>query len=47
MAIVILGGLVTSVLLNLLFMPALYWMFAKPRSRTDTESQVSGMADPI
>lgn len=33
MAIVILGGLVTSTLLNLLFIPALYWRFAKPRSR--------------
>ena len=29
MAIVIIGGLVTSTLLNLLFMPALYWKFAK------------------
>jgi len=29
MAIVILGGLFTSTLLNLLFMPALYWKFAK------------------
>ena len=28
MAIVILGGLFTSTLLNLLFMPALYWRFA-------------------
>jgi len=32
MAIVIMGGLVTSTLLNLLFMPALYWKFAKPKS---------------
>jgi len=32
MAIVIMGGLVTSTLLNLLFMPALYWKFAKPES---------------
>lgn len=29
MAIVIIGGLVTSTLLNLLFMPALYWKFVK------------------
>jgi len=29
MAIVIMGGLVSSTLLNLLFMPALYWKFAK------------------
>ena len=33
MAIVIMGGLVTSTLLNLLFMPALYWKFAKPKSK--------------
>ena len=33
MAIVIMGGLVTSTLLNLLFMPALYWKFAKPSLR--------------
>jgi len=36
MAIVIMGGLVTSTLLNLLIMPALYWKFAKTSSvRTD------------
>lgn len=39
MAVVILGGLSTSTVLNLLFMPALYWMFAKPRSRAGTENQ--------
>jgi len=33
MAIVIIGGLVTSTILNLLFMPALYWKFAKANSR--------------
>ena len=32
MAIVIIGGLATSTLLNLLFMPALYWKFAKAKS---------------
>jgi Cu/Ag efflux pump CusA len=32
MAIVILGGLVTSTLLNLLVVPTLYLRFAKPRS---------------
>ena len=31
MAIVIMGGLVTSTLLNLLIIPALYWKFAKPQ----------------
>ncbi|MCJ7523131.1 MAG: efflux RND transporter permease subunit, partial [Dehalococcoidia bacterium] len=33
MAIVIMGGLVTSTLLNLLIMPALYWKFAKTQSK--------------
>ncbi len=33
MAIVIMGGLVTSTLLNLLSMPALYWKFAKAKSK--------------
>jgi Cu/Ag efflux pump CusA len=33
MAIVIMGGLVTSTLPNLLIMPALYWKFAKPQSK--------------
>jgi len=33
MAIVIMGGLVTSTLLNLLIMPALYWKFAKSKSK--------------
>jgi len=33
MAIVIMGGLVTLTLLNLLLMPALYWKFAKTQSK--------------
>ena len=33
MAIVIMGGLVTSTLLNLLLMPALYWKFAKAKKK--------------
>jgi CzcA family heavy metal efflux pump len=33
MAIVIMGGLVTSTLLNLLCMPALYWKFAKSKTQ--------------
>ena len=33
MAIVIMGGLVTSTLLNLLLMPALYWKFAKAKQK--------------
>ncbi len=32
MAVVILGGLVTSTLLNLFIIPSLYLKFAKPRS---------------
>ena len=39
MAIVITGGLVTSTLLNLLFMPALYWKFAKAKSKSNLENQ--------
>lgn len=31
MAVVIIGGLFTSTLLSLLFMPALYWKFAKTK----------------
>ena len=33
MAIVIIGGLITSTILNLLFMPALYWKFAKSKKQ--------------
>jgi Cu/Ag efflux pump CusA len=32
MAVVILGGLLTSAIMNLLFMPALYWTFGKVKS---------------
>ncbi len=32
MAVVILGGLLTSAIMNLLFMPALYWKFGKVKS---------------
>jgi len=39
MAIVIMGGLVTSTLLNLLFMPALYWKFAKAKSERNLQNQ--------
>ena len=34
MAVVILGGLVTSTVLNLFVVPSLYLRFAKPRSET-------------
>jgi len=33
MAIVIMGGLITSTLLTLFFMPTLYWKFAKTKSK--------------
>jgi len=39
MAIVIIGGLFTSTLLNLLFMPALYWKFAKTKSQRNLENR--------
>jgi len=32
MAVVILGGLLSSVIMSLLFMPALYWKFGKVKS---------------
>jgi len=40
MAVVITGGLITSTLLNLLFMPALYWKFAKTKSQKNLESKL-------
>jgi Cu/Ag efflux pump CusA len=36
MAVVILGGLVTSTLLNLFLVPSLYLRFGKPRNYSDT-----------
>ena len=39
MAIVILGGLFTSTVMNLLFMPALYWKFAKIKSEREPANQ--------
>jgi CzcA family heavy metal efflux pump len=40
MAIVILGGLVTSTLLNLLVVPTLYLQFGKPRKRESTPALI-------
>ncbi|MBC7828850.1 MAG: efflux RND transporter permease subunit [Chitinophagaceae bacterium] len=37
MAIVILGGLTTSTILNLFFLPLIYWRFGKGKKRTDDE----------
>jgi len=33
MAIIIVGGLVTTTVLNLLVLPVLYWKYGKPRPR--------------
>ncbi len=33
MAIVIVGGLTTSTILNLFFLPLIYWLFGKDRKR--------------
>ena len=41
MAVVILGGLVTSTLLNLFVLPSLYLRFAKPRQRHATAAQTA------
>ena len=38
MAIVILGGLISSTLLNLFVVPALYLRFGRPRSATRQEA---------
>jgi Cu/Ag efflux pump CusA len=41
MAVVILGGLVTSTLLNLFVMPALYLRFARPIAAAEVESEAA------
>ena len=41
MAVVILGGLITSTLLNLFVVPSLYLRFAKPRSQRGTPPEES------
>jgi len=45
MAIVILGGLVTSTLLNLFVVPALYLRFGKQRGRDQLSGQLAGAGD--
>ena len=44
MAVVILGGLVTSTLLNLFLMPALYLAFG--RTRNEPEEELSSVSMP-
>jgi Cu/Ag efflux pump CusA len=44
MAVVILGGLVTSTLLNLFIVPSLYLRFAKSRKTTERERAAAGPA---
>ena len=44
MAIVILGGLVTSTLLNLFVVPSLYLRFAKPQMRPEAVDRRTGSA---
>jgi CzcA family heavy metal efflux pump len=44
MAIVILGGLITSTLLNLFVLPSLYLRFAQPSAATETPQVSTGMA---
>lgn len=38
MAIVILGGLISSTILNLFVLPVLYWKFGKPEQRSEEET---------
>jgi len=45
MAIVILGGLVTSTLLNLFVVPALYLRFGKQHGRDQLAGQLAGAGD--
>ncbi len=40
MAVVILGGLFTSTILNLLFLPTLYWKFGKSKSTMRNQSNL-------
>jgi Cu/Ag efflux pump CusA len=47
MAVVILGGIVTSTLLNMLVIPALYLKFAGQRDRARAGDVLSGMAEQI
>ena len=42
MAVVILGGLITSTLLNLFVVPSLYLRFAKPHMRPVAGDRVTG-----
>jgi Cu/Ag efflux pump CusA len=42
MAVVILGGLLTSAIMNLLFVPVLYWTFAKAKSQFGPELTAEG-----
>ena len=44
MAVVILGGLVTSTLLNLFIVPSLYLRFAKPKERRQPAAKEHAMA---
>jgi Cu/Ag efflux pump CusA len=45
MAVVILGGLVTSTLLNLFVVPTLYLKFGKQRERNLSSGQMAGAGD--
>jgi Cu/Ag efflux pump CusA len=45
MAVVILGGLVTSTLLNLFVVPTLYLQFGRRRKREPLSGQMAGAGD--
>jgi Cu/Ag efflux pump CusA len=45
MAVVILGGLATSTLLNLFVVPTLYLKFGKQRERNSVSGQLAGAGD--
>ena len=46
MAVVILGGLVTSTILNLFFLPMLYWRFGQSKHRTENKTDDPGQPVP-
>ena len=47
MAVIILGGLVTSTLLNMIVIPALYFKFGERTSRSLQREQVSRSVQPV
>ena len=47
MAIVILGGLLSSTALNMIVLPALYWLYGEQAVAKEAEADLSGTAVPV